>query len=190
MRGLELEAQDYITKPFDIEELKLRIGNTLRHHRRRTATHRDTYLPEGIQVDERLAQWLHEPAYALLLTRIIHLDNFQSLFGITAATDFLRIVGNVLVDSVQKLRINGFIGHFSDTDFILLVPENCFSVTQKHIQRRLRKVFQYLDCSCPAGAAPVVKNGSNMRFCLVRIPHSADVVSLADLKEKIQCSES
>ncbi len=46
--GLELGADDYITKPFDIEELKLRVQNALRRVRHESLTNPTTGLPSGI----------------------------------------------------------------------------------------------------------------------------------------------
>ena len=36
--GLELGADDYITKPFDLEELRLRVQNSIRSHQRTNLT--------------------------------------------------------------------------------------------------------------------------------------------------------
>ena len=43
--GLELGADDYITKPFDIEELKLRVRSAIRAHQRLNMTDPRTGLP-------------------------------------------------------------------------------------------------------------------------------------------------
>src|SRR5210317_1934855 len=43
--GLELGADDYITKPFDIEELKLRVEGAIRRSTREALTHPVTNLP-------------------------------------------------------------------------------------------------------------------------------------------------
>lgn len=50
-RGLELKAEDYISKPFDILELRLRIQNILRRTQRSTTTNPITGLPVSVLVD-------------------------------------------------------------------------------------------------------------------------------------------
>ena len=50
--GLELGADDYITKPFDIEELKLRVEGAIRRSQREALTHPVTNLPAGKLIEE------------------------------------------------------------------------------------------------------------------------------------------
>src|SRR6185503_1536552 len=45
--GLELGADDYITKPFDIEELKLRVQNAINRAERESLTDPRSGLPSG-----------------------------------------------------------------------------------------------------------------------------------------------
>lgn len=54
VRGLDTGADDYITKPFDIQELRLRVRNALRRAKLETLVNPVTGLPEGKLVDEQL----------------------------------------------------------------------------------------------------------------------------------------
>jgi DNA-binding response OmpR family regulator len=58
MLGLALNVEDYITKPFDMYELSLRVRNTLKRSRQSSLTHPVTGLPVGELVDERLKIFL------------------------------------------------------------------------------------------------------------------------------------
>jgi DNA-binding response OmpR family regulator len=58
LKGLELQADDYITKPFDIQELRLRVRNALQRSRQGSLTNPVTGLPEGGLVDEALQHGL------------------------------------------------------------------------------------------------------------------------------------
>ncbi len=64
LKGLELQADDYITKPFDIQELRLRVRNALQRSRQGPLTNPVTGLPEGSLVDEALEQGLVCPEAA------------------------------------------------------------------------------------------------------------------------------
>ena len=52
--AFELGADDYLTKPFDIEELKLRVEGTLRRSRYESLMHPVTKLPAGELIVEHL----------------------------------------------------------------------------------------------------------------------------------------
>ncbi len=56
LQGLEIGADDYITKPFDIQELRLRVRNALRRSSHGALNNPVTNLPEGGLVDERLRE--------------------------------------------------------------------------------------------------------------------------------------
>ena len=68
--GLELGADDYITKPFDIEELRLRVQNAIRRAERDTVVDPRTGLPTGQEIKAQLSQLLNADRWALLDCRI------------------------------------------------------------------------------------------------------------------------
>jgi response regulator RpfG family c-di-GMP phosphodiesterase len=58
--GLELGADDYITKPFDIEELRLRVQGAMRRAERESLTNPTTGLPSGRMIEEQLRSLMRE----------------------------------------------------------------------------------------------------------------------------------
>ena len=54
--GLELGADDYITKPFDIEEVKLRVKNQIERAERENYTDPNSGLPSSAIIEERLRE--------------------------------------------------------------------------------------------------------------------------------------
>jgi DNA-binding response OmpR family regulator len=56
LMGLELGAVDYVTKPFDVQELRLRVRNVLRRSDSECLSHPITGLPTASLVDERLRE--------------------------------------------------------------------------------------------------------------------------------------
>ncbi|MCZ7670766.1 MAG: response regulator [Chloroflexi bacterium] len=73
--GLELGADDYITKPFDIEELKLRVRTSIRIHQRQNMTNPTTGLPSSRLIEEQLRRSCALPIGAIcklaLITSVI-----------------------------------------------------------------------------------------------------------------------
>jgi len=55
VEAMRAGAADYITKPFDVQELRLRVRNALRRSQQGALSNPVTNLPEGALVDERLA---------------------------------------------------------------------------------------------------------------------------------------
>jgi len=56
IQGLELGADDYVTKPFDIEELRLRVKNAIARSERENLTEPCTNLPTGRLIEDQLRQ--------------------------------------------------------------------------------------------------------------------------------------
>src|SRR5512143_560252 len=70
LKGLELQADDYITKPFDIQELRLRVRNALQRSRQGSLTNPVTGLPEGNLVDEAISVGLEHKDAALMVVSL------------------------------------------------------------------------------------------------------------------------
>jgi DNA-binding response OmpR family regulator len=144
LKGLELKADDYITKPFDIQELRLRVRNSLQRARRGTLTHPVTGLPEGKLVDERLTQCIKSNESALLVISIKNLDYFREIYGFVASDDLLRAVSLMLQNILTELDLkNAFLGHLTSTDFLLVTNPVFLPELKKRIRRRLEQSFDY-----------------------------------------------
>ena len=71
LQGLELGADDYITKPFDIEELKLRVQGAIRRSERESLTDPRSGLPAGRLIEDQLRRIIRETGWALLDMRVV-----------------------------------------------------------------------------------------------------------------------
>jgi PleD family two-component response regulator len=144
LRGLELQAEDYITKPFDIQELRLRVRNTLRRARQGSLTNPVTGLPEGELVDERLRTWLDDSTAALFVVSLRNLDLFREVYGFVASDDLLRAVGLMLQDMLRESDAGErFLGHLTLTDFLVIARfENRADFIQR-AHKRLTQSFDY-----------------------------------------------
>ncbi len=142
--GLQLSAEDYITKPFDIQELRLRVRNALRRARQGSLTNPVTGLPEGSLVDEHLQAWLDDPTAALLVVSILNLDPFREAYGFVASDDLLRALGLMLQDLLRQMsRAEFFLGHLSPTDFVAIARLESRAAFIERAQRRLEQSFEY-----------------------------------------------
>lgn len=144
LQGLELGADDYITKPFDIQELRLRVRNSLRRTTESSLTNPVTGLPDSALVNERLRECLNSSDWALLLVVIENLDGFREQYGFVAADDVQRAVSLMLHNAMRGLGSSSdFIGQLSPTEFILVTQPGTVSSLSERIRSRLEQSLEY-----------------------------------------------
>lgn len=137
--GLELGADDYITKPFDIEELKLRVRSAIRAHQRLNMTDPRTGLPSGRLIEEQLRGLMRRDDWTFLLIGIEHIDVFNDAYGFVAGDEVLRFAALLFSDIVDSLGTdNDFLGHASNETFTIIT----FSSTVDEIIAELRDRFE------------------------------------------------
>ncbi len=122
LQGLELGADDYITKPFDIEELRLRVQNAISRAERESLTDAQSGLPSGRLIEDQMRKIIREKNWALFDIRINHLDPFKEVYGFIAANDVLRFTGMLLGDILDEVGTQefDFIGHAGGDNFVLI----------------------------------------------------------------------
>jgi DNA-binding response OmpR family regulator len=144
IKGLELQADDYITKPFDIHQLRLCVRNALQRHRQGSLNNPVTGLPEGPLVDEALRDSLRQPDGALLVISLRNLNRFREVYGFVASDDLLRAVSLMIRDAVRDLgAADDFIGHLSTADFIIDTRHPYVTSLRERIRKRLEQSFDF-----------------------------------------------
>jgi DNA-binding response OmpR family regulator len=144
LQGLELGADDYITKPFDIQELRLRVRNTLRRAQHNALVNPVTNLPEGALVDERLDECLGSRSWALLGITLENLDAFREMYGFVASDDVLRAISLMIHNAVREIgNPSDFIGQVSPTDFLLVTTPAALPALTERIRSRLDQAVDY-----------------------------------------------
>lgn len=144
LRGLSLGADDYITKPFDIQELRLRVRNALRRTDQPPLLNPVTGLPEASLVEEQMASFLQRDDWAFLLIRLEGVEPFREAYGFVASDDALRAISLMITNIVHNLgNPNDFVGHLEAADFIVLTTTSRAKSIQETLERRLRQALTY-----------------------------------------------
>jgi CheY-like chemotaxis protein len=118
--GLELGAVDYITKPFDTEELKLRVQNTMRGIQHKRSMDGVTGLPRGRLIEEQFRLLLRREDWALMYMGIRGFGPFKEACGLESAEMVLRITAGTLSEAVGELgTVDDFVGHVGEDDFVV-----------------------------------------------------------------------
>lgn len=124
LSGLEIGADDYLTKPFDLEELKLRVRNAL--HRSRTYRQIDarTSLPTGDLIRSTLSRLLTRSDWAALLVRISDFERQRNASRLLQQDELLGRVAARLEHVLRGIdERNPFVGYLSGGDFLLITQK-------------------------------------------------------------------
>ncbi len=137
LQGLELGADDYITKPFDIEELKLRVVNAIARAERESLTDPRSGLPSGRLIEEQLRQTLRRDSWAYLDLRLNYFEGFKEVYGFVAADDVLRFTTMLLGEVMDEFGSpEDFIGHPGGNNFIIICKEDTGPKVHAAIKQR------------------------------------------------------
>lgn len=137
LAGLELGADDYITKPFDIEELKLRVQRAIQRSEQQSLTDPRSGLPSGRLIEDQLRRIIRQQNWALMDIRINHFDPFRDVYGFVAGDDVLRFTGMLINEILDELGTpNDFIGHAGGDNFIIITSEETAKPISTHLKTR------------------------------------------------------
>ena len=144
LHGLELGADDYITKPFDVQELRLRVRNALKRSLQGSLTNPVTNLPEGILVEERLEECLKNNDWAIIVITLTNLEKFREAYGFVAADDVLRAVNLMIHNAVREVGgTSDFVGHLTSDEFIIVTAPGTLSNLSERILSRLEQALDF-----------------------------------------------
>ncbi|HEY4687690.1 MAG TPA: response regulator [Anaerolineae bacterium] len=146
LSGLELGAVDYITKPFDIQELRLRVRNALKRSRFETLVDPITGLAGQPLIDEKLASLIGQKGWALLSVNVEGLDSFGDAYGFVARDDAVRALALVLSNTTSEGNQDPdtyFIGQLTENNFLIVVDASRSQELRDRLALRLKQAINY-----------------------------------------------
>ncbi len=137
IQGLELGADDYITKPFDLEELKLRVKNAMNRAQYESLTNATTGLPSGRLIEDQLRQLMRRDDWGIIYVGVQGFSDFKDEYGFVAGEEVLRFAAMVMGRAVDNVGTsNDFIGHIGGDDFIIITTKELAEPTVKDLDQR------------------------------------------------------
>ncbi len=190
LQGLELGADDYITKPFDIEELKLRVMSAIHRSEREALTDPRSGLPSGRLIEEQLRLTIRQNDWAYMDICINYFDQFKDVYGLVAADDVLRFATMLMSEIVDELgNSNDFIGHAGGNNFVVITNYEVVTNIRDRLKIRFADEVQthyaFLDRQkgfiMAANAEGQVEKIPLMSFSIGVVTHKQQ--SFADIRE-------
>ncbi len=140
LQGLELGADDYITKPFDIEELKLRVQRAITRADQQSLTDPRSGLPSGRLIEEQLRRIMRLDSWAFMDLRIMHYEVFRDVYGFVAADNLLRFTAMLMGDVIDEVGTqNDFIGHSGGENFVVVTTEAAVRKISDILKQRFKE---------------------------------------------------
>ena len=142
--GLELGADDYITKPFDIEELKLRVGRAIQNYKYTNMTDPTTGLPSGKLIEEELLHLMRMgEEWSLAFVGIDNVQPFIDKYGFVARNEALRFTALLINNVIDELgTMNDFIGHPGSDTFIIITLSRDVDKLVETLRERFNREIQ------------------------------------------------
>jgi PleD family two-component response regulator len=137
IHGLELGADDYITKPFDLEELKLRVKSAMTRAQYTSLTNPTTGLPSGRLIEDQLRQLMRRDSWGIVYAGIQGFGAFNEVYGFVAGEEVLRFTAMVLGKAVDSVGTpDDFIGHVGGDDFLVITGKELVAPIVEDLRRR------------------------------------------------------
>lgn len=144
LKGLEQGADNYITKPFDIEELKLYVHNAIARSERESLTDPHTGLPAGRLIEDELRKVIRQrKGWAFMDVRLNNYESFKDVYGFIAANDMLRFTAMLIGEVVDASGTpNDFVGHAGGDNFIIITTEDTAPAVRQLLKARFKEEVQ------------------------------------------------
>ena len=204
LQGFKTGADDYLTKPFYLDELKIRVEGALQRRRWDQGTHPLTHLPGSPAIEEEVRRRLAlgEP-FAFAYIDIDHFKSYNDAYGYESGDRVIKEVADSLIESaVGPDAAKGFPAHVGGDDFVFIAPIEAMRESLPEIAARFdaRREAHYRQDDLAAGSIRCKnRRGEVQEFPLIalsiavvstqtrRIRHYARLVEIAsELKRFIK----
>ncbi len=122
IQGLEVFADDYVTKPWEARELLFRVRNQLRTRRAQLQSNPLTGLPGNVLIDTELSRRIAAgEKFAFLLIDLDRFKSYNDYYGYARGDMVIRAVAALLHEELQRHGGPGdFVGHIGGDDFVVI----------------------------------------------------------------------
>lgn len=139
LEGLNLDIDDYLTKPTDGDEIVARVKLLLKRNEQKMASNPLTHLPGNPSIQERLKQDIASGSrFAVLYCDLNNFKAYNDQYGFDAGDHVLKTVADLIVRETSSVN-HSFVGHIGGDDFLVVCP---FEAAEKLAQTICQKMSQ------------------------------------------------
>jgi DNA-binding response OmpR family regulator len=150
VEGLELGADDYIAKPFDVDELRLRVQRSIERATRESLHEPRTGLPTGSMVEETFDQLdAQNTTFTEYRLEISGYRAFADKYGFMAADQVMAFAAKSIYEAVSEYGTpDDFIGLVGD-QFVIFShtqqPQALYDAMTEHFREGVRAFYTFTD---------------------------------------------
>jgi diguanylate cyclase (GGDEF)-like protein len=137
VHGLQLGADDYITKPFSPAELQARIRATLRRHERTAGANPSTRLPGNIAIERTLRHRIEQNTpFAVCYADIDNFKAYNDTYSFLKGDAVIHQTAHVLLQAIEQYgNHDDFVGHIGGDDFVVITtPDRAETISTHAIE--------------------------------------------------------
>ncbi|MBI2953092.1 MAG: response regulator, partial [Chloroflexi bacterium] len=144
LSGFETGADDYITKPFDNDELLARVQTQLRHVTQALLSEL-TGLPGNTAIEQAIKRLVNmrEKKWAILFIDIDNFKAYNDVYGFLQGNELIKATARIIRQTVMDKECGSsgldsldFVGHIGGDDFVATsTPERVKSICEEILRR-------------------------------------------------------
>jgi diguanylate cyclase (GGDEF)-like protein len=158
VRALDFGANDFLSKPYERDEMLLRVRNLLNWSRSQREANPLTGLPGNVAIEKEVNRRLAAAEPFLFL--YLDIDNFKAYndhYGYLRGDEAIRLLARILVEVIMEHGTpSDFVGHVGGDDFVVLTSPEALTVVPSRIIERF-------DCEVVDLFTPLDKEAGSIR---------------------------
>ncbi len=171
--GLEMGADDYINKPFNINEVLWKANNLIQRQLMAMASNPLTGLPGTPLIEKAALERIREnKTFAFMYIDIDNFKAYNDSYGYIEGDKAIKQTARIIKDLYEKYQHDYFFGHIGGDDFVIICSVNdCEKIADEiafEFDKQVRELYRDEDLE-KGFIESADREGNIKRFPLMRL---------------------